>query len=254
MNFCQQDFATALLDSSHPIASQPIGEHGRASSRFTIYRNNVSASLINALADTFPVCQALVGEDFFRAMALEFVRAHPPKTRILAYYGDAFPDFVRCFPPAASVPYLADVAQLEYRRVLSYHAADDVSVRHEALAALLNDAEQINTARFALHAAVHVVKSEFGVFSLWAAHQGACAIESVDPRVAETALIFRRGLDVQTMAIAAATGALIMELKRGATLIEAIETAQNIDPDFALTDTLALLIRENLITAIHTSS
>ena len=119
----QQAFATALLDPSTNVAALPIWKHCDVNARFTIYRNNVAASLVSAVTATFPVCVELVGEEFFSLMALEFIRAHPPTSRILAYYGGAFADYVRHFPPAASLPYLADIANLEYRRVLAYHAA-----------------------------------------------------------------------------------------------------------------------------------
>jgi hypothetical protein len=63
--------------------------------RFAVYRNNVVVSLIDALADTFPVTQELVGEDFFRAMAGVFVRHAPPTSALLAEYGEGFSGFHR---------------------------------------------------------------------------------------------------------------------------------------------------------------
>lgn len=250
MKFNQQAFAMALLDPASQIAASPIWKHHDASARFAIYRNNVAASLINALADTFPVCRELVGEEFFQMMALEFVRAHPPKTRILAYYGDVFPDFVRGFAPAATAPYLADIARLEYHRVFAYHAADDVSSAGEAITNALSNADRTAVLRFKLHASVKVVPSQFAVFSLWAAHQDAFGIESVDPDMAETAFIFRRGLDVQTMLISSAAGTLIDELKSGAYLIDALQIAEQSDPAFVVTEVMAILLKEQLITGI----
>ena len=55
----------------------------------------------------------LVGEEFFRAMAQIHVRAHRPRSPLMFEYGDELPDFIAGFPPAADVPYLADVARLE---------------------------------------------------------------------------------------------------------------------------------------------
>ena len=93
--------------------------------RFAVHRNNVVASLVDALAETFPVSQELVGEEFFRAMAKALRAAHRRRARcVLATYGDAFPAFVERFPPAQALPYLADVARLEMARVRAFHAAD----------------------------------------------------------------------------------------------------------------------------------
>ena len=56
-------FAAALHDPGAPIPEgltapqgAPLGE------RFAVYRNNVHASLVDVLADRFPVVQALVGQ------------------------------------------------------------------------------------------------------------------------------------------------------------------------------------------------
>jgi hypothetical protein len=93
--------------------------------RFAVYRNNLVVSLVDALADTYPVVQEMVGVEFFRAMAREFVRVQPPASPVLAHYGAGFAEFIEDFPPAAGLPYLPDLARLELMRVEVYHAADD---------------------------------------------------------------------------------------------------------------------------------
>ncbi|MGS0757134.1 HvfC/BufC family peptide modification chaperone, partial [Roseateles sp. GG27B] len=98
------------------------------SARLAVYRNNVVSSLVDALAETFPVVEQLVGSEFFRAMAVLFVRQAPPRSRVLAHYGQAFPSFIADFEPAQGLPYLADMARLEVARVAAYHAADADSV------------------------------------------------------------------------------------------------------------------------------
>lgn len=250
MKTTQQAFAVALLDPTNDIGALPIFKHLNADARFAIYRNNVAASLISALKATFPVCFELVGEEFFSLMALEFVRAHPPTSPVLAFYGDAFPDYIRHFPPAAPVPYLADIASLEYRRVLAYHAADDIPVSGEAIARALADVDCVQSLRITLHSSVQIVSSPFSVFSLWAAHQGMHSLESVDVNIAETVLIFRRGLDVETMLIPDAAGIFIDDLKSGSLLIDASQAALRADAAFALPHLIAILIREKLITNV----
>lgn len=140
--------------------------------RFAVHRNNIIVSLVDALADTFPVVQAMVGTEFFRAMAREFVFVRPPSSPVLAHYGEGFAEFVEGFEPAACLPYLPDLARLELLRVEVYHA---------------------------LHPIERVLRSRYAVVSLWAAHQADdvdAALAQVDPDVAETACVLRCGLDV----------------------------------------------------------
>lgn len=249
----QTAFAHALLNAELPC---PTGlttwNDSDPTLRFAVYRNNVMVSLIDALADTYPVVQTLVGEAFFRAMARVFAGNNPPRSAVMAYYGRDFADFVAAFPPAASVPYLADVARLEMARVMAYHAADVVSIHPQVLQAALADPEQLLSLQLVLHPSVHVIESSFAIFSVWAAHQGAVSTLAVDPDVAQTALVYREGLDVDTMEISAGAGTFVSTLLTGQTLAVAAQAASSMGPEFDLTNALTLLLRLQLITHIKT--
>lgn len=247
----QTGFAQALLNPEQACPSGLTSWNGSdPEARFAVYRNNVTVSLVDALADTFPVVQELVGEAFFRAMAKVFVQAHPPRSRVMAYYGNSFADFVASFAPAASVPYLADVARLEMGRVRAYHAADVPPINSDALHGVLADPQQLLSLRLVLHPSVHVITSRYAIFSLWAAHQGALSISTVDPDVAQTALVFRNGLDVDTLALSAGAGLFIKALQIDQPLAEAAAAAGNQDPAFDLAHAIAMLLRSELITQI----
>jgi hypothetical protein len=209
-------------------------------------------SLIDALADTYPVVQTLVGEEFFRAMARIFAENNPPRSAVLAYYGRNFADFVAAFPAAASVPYLADVARLEMARVTAYHAADVVAIQPQVLQAALADPEQLLILQLVLHPSVHVIESSFAIFSVWAAHQGEVSALAVDPDAAQAALVYRDGLDVGVMALTAGLGTFVRTLLAGQTLADAVQAASWLDPEFDLTIALTLLLRLQLITHLKT--
>lgn len=245
----QTVFASALLNPDLPCPPGLRTWNGSdPATRFAVYRNNVVVSLIDALADTYPVVQALVGEEFFRAMAGVFARAHPPRSRVMAYYGDSFAEFIAAFAPAASVPYLADVARLEMARVLAYHAADAVPVATDALHAALVDPQQLETLRLVLHPSVQVITSEFAVLSIWAEHQTATSAPPLDPDVAQTVLVYRNALTVDSRELATGAAVFVTVLQSGHSLLDAADAASSNDSDFDLTPTLALLLHLQLIT------
>ncbi len=249
----QTAFAHALFDAELPFPTGLTTWNGSdPTPRFAVYRNNVMVSLIDALADTYPVVQTLVGEEFFRAMARVFAGNNPPRSAVMAYYGRDFADFVAAFPPAASVPYLADVARLEMARVMAYHAADAAAIDPQVLQAALADPEQLLSLQLVLHPSVHVIESSFAIFSVWAAHQGAVSALSIDPDVAQTALVFREGLDVDTMELTAGAGTFVRTLLAGQTLSDAAQAASGADPEFDLTNALTPLLRLQLITRLNT--
>jgi len=248
----EAEWIDALLDPERPPPPGLRTWNGSdPARRFAVYRNNVTVSLVDALADGFPVTQQLVGEKFFRAMAREFVRAAPPRSPLLVGYGGEFPTFIAAFSPAAGLPYLADTARLELACIRAYHAADAAPVAPDRIGALLDDTDILAASRFCLHPSLHIVQSPWAVASLWAAHQGHGEITGIDPAVEENAWILRSDLQVAVLRMRAGDCLFASTLQRGATLAEAAELARVGDPDFDLPACLAVLLRERLITAIE---
>lgn len=242
------DFAAALLQETFDCPAGLRTWNGSdPAQRFGVYRNNVMVSLVDALADTYPVSQALVGETFFRAMASQFVRCEPPKSPVLTCYGDSFAAFVQSFSPASSVPYLADIARLEMLYVQSYHAADEAPLTASELAGLLNDASVLSRIRFVLHPSVGVLRSRYAVVSLWAAHQDATpanTLGSIDPYLGEAAMLIRPALEVEIFRLEDGAAEFIVNLMGGSTFAAAVSTAL----PFNLSAALELLIRCGAIT------
>ena len=250
------DFAAALQATDGRCPPGLRTWNGSApEQRFAVYRNNVVVGLIDALADSFPVAREVVGEEFFRAMAREFVRATPPHSPVLALYGEGFAEFIEAFGPAKCLPYLADLARLELLRVLSFHAADATPVTQEHIGRLLADADALPHARFALHPSLFLLASPHAVVSLWAAHQSESAsrqLAELDTTQREMALVCRCDLEVAIFRIRSGTACFITALQHGANLDAAAQQAMERDELFDLTTTLALLLQAGAITDITT--
>jgi hypothetical protein len=176
-------------------ASHPSMEKGTSPSRFNIYRNNVMVGLRRALEDVFPVVRALVGDEFFAAMAQTYIRAHPPESPVLMKYGFGFDAFIQDFDPARSVPYLADVARLELARLAAFHAADHASLTIHALRDIPDAA--IESLRLGAHPSAHLYSTDHPAVSIWQAHQGSGPVSLRDlPHGPQYAMVVRPGLDV----------------------------------------------------------
>lgn len=244
----QSAFSAALLDVRLPCPAGLCSSNGAdPASRFAVYRNNVQSSLINALADGYPVVAQLVGEEFFRAMAATFVQQQPPQSPLMSRYGEAFADFIDTFEPASSVPYLADVARLEHLRTQAYHAADAQPVRQEQITAALAAPQALSELRFKLHPSLHLLDSTYAVVAIWAAHQQEPSLEGIEIHQAQHALILRNGLEVEVYAIDHGASVFIRHLINGQPLLAAAENS----PEFDLSQTLALLIARNVITHLN---
>lgn len=248
----QASFSAALLDPD--LACPPGLQTWNGSDparRFAVYRNNVVVSLIDALADSFPVTQELVGEAFFRAMAKSFALANPPRSPVMATYGDGFPDFVAGFPQAAGLPYLGDVARLEWLRIEAYYAADRIPLDPARIGERLADSSALPGLRCALQPSLRLLASPHAVVSLWAAHQGVGDLAEIDPLTSETALVLRVDLDVEVIAIPAAAGHFVAALDAGKRLAEAMAAALAVDAAFDPVLILALLLRKGTLVALQ---
>ncbi len=244
----QATFAAALLD---PLAPCPPGLRAWNGSdplrRLAVYRNNVVSSLIDALADTYPVTQQLVGSEFFRAMASVFVRQQPPESRILAHYGAALPAFVAGFAPAAPLPYLPDVARLEFARLRALHAGEAEPISEAALTRALADPPALARSHLVWHPSLAVIESPHAVVSLWAAHQTEGEITPVEIDCAEQAIVLREGLDVLVLPVDPGTACFTARTLAGEAFSNAAEAATAIDASFDLGAALSLLLQRRAL-------
>ena len=135
-----------------------------AADRINIYRNTFLVVLTKALQLCYPVVLRLVGPEFFEGAARQFITRHPPREAYLDRYGADFPAFLRQFPPAASLPYLADVAALEWAVNAALHSVDVRPLDLQELAALPPDEQ--GRLRLAGHPSIRLLRLDYPVNSL----------------------------------------------------------------------------------------
>lgn len=239
----QTAFRAALLDPARAAPEGLIGpDGGPAGKRFDVYRNNVTMALGEALEVAFPVLLKLLGEDFFRPMARTFLRAHPPESPVLMFYGAAMPAFLERFPPARDWGYLPDIARLELALRQSYHAADAPALDPQALAL---PPERLMAARIGIAPAVRVLASAWPIHAIWRANT---EIDAPAPQMrAEEVLIGRPGLDPGVWRLPPGGAAFVTALASGQTLGAALEAAGD---TFDLGAALQVLLAARAMTTI----
>lgn len=246
------DFRAALFDPRHATPLDWCTSDGSdPAPRLAVHRNNVVGSLVDALADNFPVTERLTGSEFFRAMAAVFVRSHPPQSPILAHYGAEFPAFIANFGPASGLPYLADLARLEFAWVTAYHAADASALDATALGRALSTPEALHELRFAWHPSLQVLGSPYAVVSLWAAHQNEEDFAGLVIDHTEQAIVLRDALEVVVLPVAPGAACFAHLSLNHAPFGEAVAQAFAVDTSFDPGATLALLVSHHALTALH---
>jgi len=249
----QAAFAAALTARDAAAADVAVlqGSAARARRRLAFYRGNVQASAHKALRNAYPVCERLVGDPFFEGMAHAYAAAHPSASGDLNEYGAGLPGFIRGFTPAASLPYLPDVATLEWHVHRAHYAADHPPLDLRELSRLAPG--RFGELRAVLHPACALVRTAAPAVSIWRAHQpGSDGRFAVDVDAGpERALVHRPAWRVEVAALDAAPHAFLAACEGGATLTVAMHAARAYEDAFALETYLAGWVRERVVTGLR---
>ncbi|MEO7251410.1 MAG: DNA-binding domain-containing protein [Arenimonas sp.] len=224
---------------------------GIDAARLAIHRNNFVATLVDALAEAFPVTQALAGTEFFREMARHRVRTDPPQSPVIAEYASGFPHFVGSHAAAADVPFLASVARLEGLCLESFHSLDATPIPLEAFQALLQEPSRFVRTGVRIHPAARWMRSRYAVHTLWAKHQdladmSAARLGGIDPRRPEAVLVARPALDVVVALLPPGGFTFLDSLSAGLSLQSAITEALRDTDDAKPTMLFSVLVRYGL--------
>jgi len=246
----QEAFAEAVRRADHALP-EGVTSHSaeRPARRFNVYRNNFYASLINVLAGRYPVVQRLVGEAFFRATAKVYVEQEPPRSAMILAYGGGFGDFLAGFPPVSDVPYLPDIARVEWARHVAYHAADATPLTAEDFAGVPGD--EVAALTLTLHPSLTVVPSPYPIVAIWETNTCDEEVRPVSPE-AQDAMIARPEMTVEVRRLPPGAAAFIGALGGGQTLGGAAQRAAAADERFDLAGNIAGLIDAGVIVQYQT--
>ena len=249
LTLLQRGFAESIFSDTAPIPATVCQGTGEAyASRFSVYRNNVFASLIGAIAARYPVVRKLLWEETFNQVAHLYVTTEPPRSPVLLHYGDNFPEFLRRLGQSASASYVADVAELEAARTRAYHAADIKTVSSDTFRSLRPD--RIPYLRIAMHPSVCLLKSEFPIVSVWEANRQA---NDNRPRLweAECALVARPRSQVEMWRLPLGTYEFFSALMYRCTVGEAVSRAMSNTPNLDLTECFSALLSADVAVALQ---
>lgn len=200
--------------------------------RLKVYHNNVIGSLSSYIVTAFPLLENLVGEEFLKAMAREFIFENPPTGGCLHFYGEGFDDFIRDFAPAKSLPYLADMATLELAMNRAYYAPDDDVLTAEALGQISED--ELGDQVVRLRQSVTLLSSQYPLGSLrdFCLQDGQGNPPDLSKEYKTRLLIFRPELEVSFVTMAEDEFVFLEHLKAGAPLGQALDQMLLRYPDF----------------------
>lgn len=166
----QKKFVAALNQTSTDVLNYiQSGLILSAAAHLAIYQGSIKGSLQKTLKDIYPVCHKLVGEEFFLGMIDKYIADHPSRSANLGEYGEQFATFIMHFAPTNVLPYLADVARLEWAWHYAFTAPDETGMDFQRLQdCYSNTGENIV---FCLPKRSFLLKSNYPIQRIWEVNQ-----------------------------------------------------------------------------------
>lgn len=233
----QRSFLAALFDAHNGSALEELivaPNEGSAQAALRIYRDSVLGGLGKALAEVYPVCKALVGARFFHAMGARYALQTPSRSPDLDDFGEAFARFLAGFRPVSGLPYLPDVARLEWAWHRAFIAPDDGPLDLEALGRVT--AQDRGRILFRLPQAAALVASRYPIHRIWEVNQkdyeGAGTVDLDQGGV--RLLVWRKGLAMHLDLLSGGQWRVLAGVRQGMTLERLCGHLQERCPDLDL--------------------
>ena len=209
-----------------------------------VYRGNVFGNWSMALAGAYPIVRKIVGAEFFKGLAREYARAHPSTSGDMNEYGAQLAEFVASFPHTQDLPYLPDVARMEWLAHRAYYAADPAPLDRANLPAG-NPAQW----RPRLTPPCALLASDWPLGRIWRVHQDDYeGPVDVDLACGPDRIVVHRPLwRVQVQSLAPGDCRFLESVLAGAALGAALEAARALDASFDASTALAMWVQARVV-------
>lgn len=135
-----------------------------------IYRNNLSATATRALEISFPTLAALLGKEGLKAVAIKFLSEHPLQSGDWGEWGESLPEWVLQQDAFLHLPYLTDIAKLDWICHIAERSAKPYQDRESITLLASMDAYELY---LQTTPSLAVMASNFPVLEIWKAHHAA---------------------------------------------------------------------------------
>ena len=235
--------ASSVLGGVDPALLELVEGRGPlgAADRLGIYAEMYWARLVDVLHDDFPRVAAFLGRSRFTALACAYLMRHASTRPSVRWVGTDFADFLARGGAVEGLPFLADVARLEWTRMAAFDAADAAPWRVESLRAI----PPSEWPRLTFHTipALHVLRVAWPVHELWAADDAQAVATALRP--ADTVLrVWRDGFTVYHSRMDTVEDAALERLVAGVSFVAMCDRLEAmLPPPEAAREAAALILR-----------
>lgn len=150
-------------------------------------------------------------------MAARYVDNYPSQAPSLDDYGAHLAQFCSAFTPLQDLPYIADLAKLEWAWHRAFHAADEKGVALEALNRF--SPEQQTNIQFKLKKSLSCFQFNYPISEIWTMNRDLTPLKTIDiSSGGERVIIWRNEYQVHVDVLTELEDTFLKGIKKGQTL------------------------------------
>ncbi len=179
--------------------------------RMDVYAEGYLARVMEALAEVYETIYHLLGRDAFIELSESYIHAHPSHSYNLNFIGDHMTEYIQETPVIKKLPFLSDLASLEWSVAKAFHATNEDVFDPRSLEGLAE--EDWDQLKINFQPSVTVISSSWPILDIWKARK--TPLKEIDIDLIDrpqTVLVYRRGLEVVCQMIDPSQAKLIRSL------------------------------------------
>ncbi len=237
-----------LPTSQTPSGTAAVELDSPGTERLGVYAQGYLARVEEALAEVYEAVRHVVGRSPFHELAQSYAQRYPSSDYNLSLVGRRLPEYLADCTLTRELPFLPDLARLEWLVAQAFHAFEQPPLEAARLAAWsLEDWEQ---AQVIFQSSVRCIASAWPILDIWQSRGKPVAeirIELINRP--QQVLVARQGVQVRCELLDAPQHALLQALLAGQPLGEACEVVAHAAGEEALplTEWFAQWVQEGMI-------
>lgn len=135
--------------------------------RLSVYSGGYLARMEEGLEESYPAVRRVAGRRGFHALAHDYAAGHPSRDYNLSLVGKDLPVFLEGYSLTKELPFLPDLARLEWAVAEAFHAFDQPPLDPAHLSAI--PPEEWERIRLVFQPSLRMVSSAWPILDIWEA-------------------------------------------------------------------------------------
>lgn len=242
----QRDFCQFVLGHGHQHFLQHMKPTNQPKEALLgIHYNNVFSVHFRSLSQDYPLVFSIIGEPAARAMALAYIETSFPCTGSLEDWGGGLVCFIQHYEPAATWPYLGDIARYEWAKHIAYCAAEDPLLTPADMSRLIALDQEEPTFRF--QKSCQLMAFSYPLEHIISLHQQGKTPDLSETQGSSYALIFKHQGSIKAHWLAPSLFVFVNRLKEGQGMEVAYAAAQVLDAKFDAQEAFSFLLSHPIL-------